>query len=59
MFPIMQPGPGQPMTLSPMSLSDHLITLAKEAETAGYPVAADRLVRLALTIFDETPRRAH
>lgn len=44
--------------LSPMTLSDRLITLAKEADTAGYTVTAEHLVQLALTIFDEAPRRA-
>ena len=49
----------QAATLSPMSLSDRLITLAKDAEAAGYALTADRLVRLAMTIFDEAPRRAN
>jgi len=49
----------QDATLSPMSLSDRLITLAKDAEAAGYALTADRLVRLAMTIFDEAPRRAN
>lgn len=45
--------------LSPMTLSDRLITLAKDADTAGYMVTADQLVRLAMTIFDEAPKRPH
>jgi hypothetical protein len=45
--------------LSPMTLSDRLITLAKEADTAGYAATANQLVRLAITIFDEAPRRAN
>jgi len=44
-------------TLSPMTLSDRLITLAKDADTAGYAVTAGHLVQLAITIFDEAPRR--
>jgi hypothetical protein len=48
------PGP-----LSPMSLSDRLITLAKDADNAGYALTAGQLVQLALTIFDEAPRRPH
>jgi len=44
-------------TLSPMTLSDRLITLAKDADTAGYAVTAEQLVQLAITIFDEAPRR--
>jgi hypothetical protein len=43
--------------LSPMALSDRLITLAKDAEAAGYAVTAEQLVQLALTVFDEAPRR--
>ena len=49
----------QTATPSPMTLSDRLITLAKEADTAGYAATAEQLVQLALTIFDEAPRRPH
>ena len=42
---------------SAMTLSDRLITLAKDAETAGFALTADQLVQLAITIFDEAPRR--
>ena len=31
----------RPTTLSPMTLSDRLITLAKDADTAGYAVTAE------------------
>jgi hypothetical protein len=44
--------------LSPMTLSDRLITLAKDAEGAGYAATAGQLVRLALTVFDEAPKSA-
>jgi hypothetical protein len=44
-------------TLSPMTLSDRLITLAKDADTAGYAATAEQLVQLAMTVFDEAPRR--
>jgi hypothetical protein len=44
-------------TVSPMALSDRLITLAKDAEAAGYEVTAEQLVRLAITVFDEAPRQ--
>jgi hypothetical protein len=47
----------QSTTLSPMTLSDRLITLAKDADTAGYAATAEQLVQLAITIFDEAPRR--
>ncbi len=46
-------------TLSPMTLSDRLITLAKDADTAGFAITADQLVQLAITVFDEAPRRPH
>ena len=57
MFPTIETGIRQPTTLSPMTLSDRLITLAKDADTAGYAMTAEQLVRLAMTIFDEAPRR--
>ena len=50
-------GVSRSIALSPMTLSDRLITLAKEADTAGYAATAGQLVRLALTIFDEAPTR--
>jgi hypothetical protein len=40
-----------------MTLSDRLITLAQDAGSAGYAVTAEQLVQLAITIFDEAPRR--
>jgi hypothetical protein len=57
MSPTIAYGIPQPATLSPMTLSDRLITLARDADTAGYAMTAEQLVRLALTIFDEAPRR--
>jgi hypothetical protein len=33
--------------------------LAKDADTAGYAVTAAQLLKLAITIFDEAPRRPH
>jgi hypothetical protein len=49
----------QPATISLMTLSDRLITLAQDAEKAGYPITAEQLVRLAMMIFDEAPIRRH
>jgi hypothetical protein len=49
----------QAAPISLMTLSDRLITLAQDAEKAGYPVTAEQLVRLAMMIFDEAPRRRH
>jgi len=57
MFSTVEPGIRQKTTLSPMTLSDRLITLAKDADTAGYAVTAEQLVQLAIMIFDEAPRR--
>jgi hypothetical protein len=62
MFPLTEPMSHEaqaigPLPLSPMTLSDRLITLAKDADTLGYAVTAEQLVQLALTIFDEAPRR--
>jgi hypothetical protein len=57
MLPMIDTGIRQSTTLSPMTLSDRLITLAKDADTAGYAATAEQLVQLAITIFDEAPRR--
>ena len=46
-------------TISPLTLSDRLITLAKDADTAGYAVTAEQLLKLAIMVFDEAPRRPH
>jgi hypothetical protein len=57
MFPSAENGTHESAALSPMALSDRLITLAKDADDAGYTATAGQLVRLALTVFDESPRR--
>jgi hypothetical protein len=44
---------------SPLMLSDHLITLAEQADRAGYTNTARRLVNLACTVFDEAAARPH
>jgi hypothetical protein len=44
---------------SPLTLSDHLITLAEEADRAGYTSTARRLVNLACTVFDEAANLSH
>ena len=49
----------QSLTVSPLTLSDRLITLAKDADLAGYPITAEQLLRLAIMIFDEASRRPH
>lgn len=45
--------------VSQLTLADRLITLAKEADTAGYAITAAQLLKLAIAIFDEAPRRPH
>jgi len=57
MFRLSEFGIRQSTTVSPMTLSDRLITLAQDAEIAGYAVTAEQLVQLAITVFDEAPRR--
>ena len=44
---------------SPLVLSDHLITLAQEADRAGYTSTARRLITLACRVFDESVQAAH
>ena len=38
---------------SPLVLSDRLISLAQDAERAGYAITAEHLVHLAHVVFDE------
>jgi hypothetical protein len=40
-------------TISPLLLSDRLLSLAQDADKAGYRVPAKRLLRAALEILDE------
>jgi len=44
--------------ISPLVLSDRLLTLAQNAHVAGYQVVADRLVSLAHEVFDEARKAA-
>ena len=44
--------------VSQLVLSDRLLTLARDADRAGFAFAARRLVRLAHNVFDETPGHA-
>ena len=39
--------------VSPLVIADRLITLAKDAERAGYRCTASHLVELAYSVFDE------
>ena len=44
------------MPFSPLVLADRLITLAQDADRAGYQDSATRLLGLAYAVFDEQPR---
>lgn len=44
--------------VSQLVLSDRLLTLARDADRAGYGFAARRLLNLAHSVFDETPEHA-
>ena len=43
------------VAVSPLVLADRLLSLAQEADRAGYVAAASNLVGLAHAVFDETP----
>ncbi len=45
--------------VSPLVLADRLISLARDADRAGYADSARRLVSMALAVFDERPRQPH
>jgi hypothetical protein len=44
-----------PETVSPLMLSDKLLSMAQEAERAGYPRPAEQLLRLAYAICNQRP----
>ncbi len=46
-----------PAPVSPLVLADRLISLAQEADRAGYSDAAVRMLGLAYAVFDEQPSR--
>lgn len=45
--------------VSPLILSDRLLSLAVDADRAGFTGTAERLLRLAHTVLDEPPVRTH
>ncbi len=47
----------QPAGPSPLLLCDKLITLAQQADRAGYPITAHHLALLVETMFEEPPAR--
>ncbi len=42
--------------VSPLLIADRLITLAQDADRAGYSATAERLIRLVNRVFDEECR---
>ncbi len=46
----------KPVPVSPLILADRLISLAQDADRAGYAESATRLLGLAYAVFDEQPR---
>jgi hypothetical protein len=46
-------------TCSELVLSDRLISLAQDADRAGYTDTAGRLLTLACSVFDEAPKKPH
>ncbi len=45
-----------PAPTSPLILSDRLLTLAENADRAGYQETAEHLIQLAYRVLDEPPR---
>ena len=45
--------PSQPV--SPLMLADRILTLAQDADRAGFPREADRLLRLANKVWKQKP----
>jgi len=58
MAQLSQAGVAPASVTSPLVLSDRLLTLAEDADRAGFQITADRLVRLAYRVFDETKKLA-
>jgi hypothetical protein len=44
-------------TFSPLLLSDRLLTLAEDADKAGFRTAAERLLHLASKVLDQPTRQ--
>ena len=42
-----------PIAASPLVLCDRLLTLAQDADRAGFAVTAEHLLHLAHTVFEE------
>ena len=53
------PSTATALRVSPLVLSDQLITLAQTADRAGFIGTAEQLITLACAVFDEAPRKKH
>ncbi len=51
--------PEAALEISPLVLCDRLITLAQDADRAGFPVAAEHLLYLASEVLDEPATLQH
>ncbi len=49
------PGSTEALSMSPLVLSDRLLTLAEDAGRAGLPQSAEQLLSLAMTVLDQGP----
>ena len=50
--------PHEQAAFSPLMLSDRLLTLAQDADRAGFRLTAEHLLTLAESVLDE-PQRVH
>jgi hypothetical protein len=48
-----------PAPISPLVLADRLISLAQDADRAGFSDSANRLVGLAYAVLEERPHPPH
>jgi hypothetical protein len=55
---LVEGAPAKP-AFSELVLSDRLITLAKDADRAGFIDTAEHLLTLACSVFDEAPKKPH
>lgn len=54
---LLQTAPNRNPAVSPLMLADRLISLAQDAERAGYQDAASHLVTLVYTVLDDCVQR--
>jgi hypothetical protein len=59
MMRVMSAAPPRCPDCNELVLSDRLITLAQDADRAGYTDTAEMLLDLACSVFDEAPRKPH